>query len=359
MKLALVYSDKRAKYLSQGFSALCEVAEYDLSSIIPVWWQKLLSALISYHLDRKLWQNDFHRNPLAVYFRKISGDAFLKRHRVQADAVLQFGVMTSYDKTIWGDVNLYVYHDGAYDPNNPNWVCPRFGKWFENMQRHVLYDSDHVFTFSKWARRQHITQYDLPERKVTDVGWGPCLPLKNELCWQRHHARRFVFIGNDPWVKGLDILISAFSEIIKSHPDVTLDIIGVKGVQIPSFAGKNICVHGTRPPDDVVNVMSYSDILLLPSRFERAGHVIVEAMWYGLPVVVSDIFGSPEPVLSGNCGIVVKPESTNELTRAITILIQSPDLVKRMSDNAIYESRKNWTWDKVAQRIVSSIKVIR
>jgi len=356
MKLAIVYTDKRAQYLSQGCSVHCEVVEYDLSFITLRWWQKILSAVISYHGDRKLWQNDFYRNPLSVYFRKALGDAFIKRNSVKVDAVLQFGVMTPYNRTLFGNATYCLYHDGAYDQDNPNWFCPRYGGWFAKMQQGVFHNADLIFTFSKWARNQHINQYGLLEQKVFEVGWGPCLPLKNELSQLRNSARRFVFIGNDPWVKGLDLLLSAFQRVHNEYPDTRLDIIGINQDQGSSYSVYGIHMHGPCPPNEVLQILTRSDILVLPSRYERAGHVTIEAMWYGLPVIVSDIFGSPEPLLSGSCGIITTPGSIVDLTQAMLDLVEHPEIVMNMSEKAMVEARRNWTWDKVGERIIQEIE---
>ena len=358
MKLALIYSDKRAKYLCQGLSNHCDIVEYDLSSVTIKLWQKFLSALISFHLNKKFWQNDFYRNPLAVYFRRTSGEALIKKNITPIDAVLQFGVTTPYKlNDLFGKASFYIYHDGAYDPNNPNWFCPRYGKWFGNMQKNIFNSAKMIFTFSQWSCKQHINQYSQNKNKVVNVGWGPCLPLKRDFVKVREKANKFIFIGNDFWVKGIDILLLAFSILIKSHPHVRLDIIGINKNELLYNAIPNgVRILGSLSSHAVVDMLSKSDVLILPSRLERAGHVTVEAMWYGLPTIVSDIFGSPEPIRSGNCGIVVRPESIDDLVKAMNTLTTNPGFVKRMSENATAEAQENWTWNKVGSRIVKLIE---
>ncbi len=356
MKLAIIYSDKRGKYVSQGCSTFCDVVEYDLSSIMPRWWQKPLSAIISYHWDRKHWQNDFYRNPLAIYFRKVSGESFIKENIVKVDAVLQFGVMTYYDYQILGNPNIYYYHDGAYDWNNPYWLSPRYGKRFCNNQRKWLIKACRIFTFSEWARKQHIYERSISQEKVFNVGWGPCIPLKNEFVKQKNIAKKFIFIGGEPWRKGLDILLQAFKQLTQKYNNISLDVIGTKDNEFTKYSTSNVIFHGYCDANKIINILSSNDIFVLPSRYERAGHATIEAMWYGLPVIVTNTCGLPEPVNNSGCGYVIKSESVQELENAMISLIETPQLVMEMSKKAIISSRDSWTWDKTCERIIREIQ---
>ncbi len=93
---------------------------------------------------------------------------------------------------------------------------------------------------------------------------------------------------------------------------------------------------GPRPQDQVLTHLRQSDIFILNSLIDPAGdrdglpNVLVEAQSQGLPVISTHISGIPELVQSGQNGLLVEPENTAALTRAIRKLITSPQLRKTM-----------------------------
>ena len=355
MKLAVIYSDKRGKFIANGCAGFCDVIEIDLSGVGISHWQRYLSALVSFHSDKELWQNDFYRNPLAVSFRKRAGNNVIKKHCGEVDAVLQFGLMNPYSYSLFGDPKIFFYLDGAYDPDNSYWYCPRFGQWFSGMQKRVYKQATGIFTFSKWAKRQHIEQCGIKPGKVMNVGWGPCLAVGEIKKKDLNNPPHFVFVGRNSPTKGLDVLTAAFKKVQERYPNITLNIAGIQRGEYSGAITNGLHFHGYLGADKLRKILSSSDIFVLPSRYERAGHVTIEAMSYGVVPIVTDTCGSPEPVLAGKCGIIVPPEDPDALKDAMIFLIENLKLLKEMSNNAIEEAYRNWTWEKVCERIVQYI----
>lgn len=65
---------------------------------------------------------------------------------------------------------------------------------------------------------------------------------------------------------------------------------------------QDVCFLGKQ--DDVAEVLSLADVMLLPSAKESFGLVALEAMACGVPAVTSDAGGLPEVVLDGVCGFL-------------------------------------------------------
>jgi glycosyltransferase involved in cell wall biosynthesis len=69
--------------------------------------------------------------------------------------------------------------------------------------------------------------------------------------------------------------------------------------------------------DDAPSLMRHLDVLVLPSRQEPFGTVLVEAMAVGTPVVASRVGGLAEVVEDGVTGHLVEPGDPEALARAV------------------------------------------
>jgi glycosyltransferase involved in cell wall biosynthesis len=84
----------------------------------------------------------------------------------------------------------------------------------------------------------------------------------------------------------------------------------------------------------------------LSSRWEGFGHVIVEAMAAGLPVVATDCpYGPADIIANEKTGLLVTPEDSAALGRAVSLVLSDPALAQRLSKHGAaaaqrYESRR-------------------
>lgn len=88
------------------------------------------------------------------------------------------------------------------------------------------------------------------------------------------------------------------------------------------------------PPDGVVAAMDASTFLLLPSRSEGMGRVIVESLARGRPVLGARVGGIPELVEDGVNGLLVDPEDRAGLADALVRLASDRALLERLAAGA-------------------------
>ncbi|MBA7715365.1 D-inositol-3-phosphate glycosyltransferase [subsurface metagenome] len=72
------------------------------------------------------------------------------------------------------------------------------------------------------------------------------------------------------------------------------------------------------------------DIFVLPSLYEGFGNVFIEAMSYLIPVIGTNVSGINEIIKDNVNGLLVKPKSAEEITRAIVRLIEDPALREKL-----------------------------
>ncbi|NOX63173.1 MAG: glycosyltransferase family 4 protein [Chloroflexi bacterium] len=76
--------------------------------------------------------------------------------------------------------------------------------------------------------------------------------------------------------------------------------------------------------NDVAPLMAASDLVLMPSRHESFGIVLIEAMSLGKPVIASAAGGIPEVVLDGASGYLVPPGDPDQLSRRVLEMLSNP-----------------------------------
>lgn len=146
------------------------------------------------------------------------------------------------------------------------------------------------------------------------------------------------FVGWLIPVKGPEVLLDAMGGVWANHPSAVLAYVG-KGEMETELRQRvrdeglpdRVCFLGWR--NDVARVLPLFDLLVLPSRNEGMGRVLVEAMAAGLPVVASRVGGVPDLVAHGVNGLLVPPGEPPALAAAIGRILGHPDLARRMGES--------------------------
>lgn len=118
----------------------------------------------------------------------------------------------------------------------------------------------------------------------------------------------FLFIGNNFARKGLATAIRALGKM--TDPQAMLYVAGEGDAhwysEIALKAGAVGRVMFLGKTDNVRELLAAADALVLPTRAEPFGMVIVEAMLMGVPPIVSRVAGASEIIDSGRNGFVIE-----------------------------------------------------
>jgi glycosyltransferase involved in cell wall biosynthesis len=86
--------------------------------------------------------------------------------------------------------------------------------------------------------------------------------------------------------------------------------------------------------DEVAAALDASTLLVLPSRSEGMGRVVVEAAARGRAVVGSRVGGIPDVVLDGETGLLVPPGDADALAIDLTRVLSDRVLAERLGTEA-------------------------
>ncbi len=150
-------------------------------------------------------------------------------------------------------------------------------------------------------------------------------PKNSELLVERDGPIVGVFSRLDRG-KGIDLLLDAWPQILKQHPNASLWIAGTGSEmsqlrkQAEPFA-ESVTFYGFT--ENVRDLMLQVEVVVQPSRYEAFGNVLLEAMACAKPIVCTAVGGMMEFV-DESCGVVVPTESPSELASSISSLLSDP-----------------------------------
>ena len=174
-----------------------------------------------------------------------------------------------------------------------------------------------------------------------------------------------LFMGRIHPKKGLDILAKSFGVIAGKNQDVCLLVAGtgdVKYINKVRMMFENegvsdkVVFTGMLTGDEKAAALAAADIFVLPSYSEGFSIAILEAMICGLPVIITHQCNFPE-IEKTKAGIIINP-NPEQLTEAITTLLNKPQLRKEMGGNGQLLVRTKYTWDSVAEEMMAAYRNI-
>jgi glycosyltransferase involved in cell wall biosynthesis len=160
---------------------------------------------------------------------------------------------------------------------------------------------------------------------------------------------KFIFVGQPTYHKGFDLLAQAFCKVIEEFPEAELLVAGAKELSVVKEKIPRVRFLGKLSQKDIRLHLWKSDCLLLPSRCESFGMVVLEALSSGVPVVVSEHAGSSMLVRDSINGWVVRSGVVEDLYEHMRRCCKNPQAIRAMSKNCV-QSVAHYDWRKYSKR---------
>jgi glycosyltransferase involved in cell wall biosynthesis len=144
-----------------------------------------------------------------------------------------------------------------------------------------------------------------------------------------------LFVGVLERYKGVDVLADAWRLAAPRLPGAMLHVVGrgtLREVSERLVADLPGQVQWTEslPTQEVSRALDEATVLVLPSRSEGLGRVVVEAFCRGRGVVGSRVGGIPDLVRDGESGLLVPPEDPSALADALVHVLADRALAERL-----------------------------
>lgn len=86
--------------------------------------------------------------------------------------------------------------------------------------------------------------------------------------------------------------------------------------------------------NDVMDILSESNVFVLPTLHENLGNVFLEASFVGIPSIGTSVGGVPEIIVDGVTGLLIPPFDSAALSEAVLKMYNNPKLRKEMGGKA-------------------------
>lgn len=233
----------------------------------------------------------------------------------------------------------------------------------------MLKNSADVYTAVSRDSRTDLLSHNLaPEAQLKTIHNGIRID-KFEFSVERRKLNRKEWKINDSEIvvgtvrsltskMGIDHLIIAGQEILKTLPNVKFVIVGdgplrksLMRMTYQSGMEKKVIFLGQRR--DIAGILSAFDIFVMPSVWETFGIAAAEAMAIGLPVVAYDVGGLKEVVVDGVTGLLVRDRNPAHLTNAIIELVTNSAKRRLLGQNGRRIVGERFGFETTAEQYVS------
>lgn len=172
--------------------------------------------------------------------------------------------------------------------------------------------------------------------------------------------------------KGQLVLAQAVTRVLNSRTNVHLVLVGERHsakaesmayeqLIIDEFDNAGLAAHLHRPgySENVAHWMNAADLLVHTAHQEPLGRVLLEAAASELPIIATDVGGTPEILEDGRSGIIVPAGNVDAVLDAIQSAIDEPLQCRSFAANAVKHVREEFSVQQASDRLVNFWQGVR
>lgn len=258
-------------------------------------------------------------------------------------------------KAISGKPLVVHIHATEYDRSGDN-----INREVYNIEKRGMEEADHVIAVSEYTKQIIISKYSIAPEKITVVHNG--IDEKDAGQLSRTHPFRekiISFLGRVTYQKGPEYFIEAAAKVLRKDRNYRFVMAGAGDKlfkMIEKAAGHRLMSHfhftGFLKGGDVAQMFAMSDVYVMPSVSEPFGISPLEAIQFGVPVIISKQSGVREVLKHA---IALDFWDTDAMANAIHALSSYEGLsglLKRQSSKEL----ENLRWETQAKKIIHLYK---
>lgn len=177
-----------------------------------------------------------------------------------------------------------------------------------NLEEEGARDANHVVAPSSVTAAHLRKNYEISEDRITVVpntlSRGDAVSMADT---GRFETRRVVFLGRVTWQKGPDFFAGLQGAVHRRRADITFLMYGAGEEVAETIRNSNVQYRGPLKWNARDEAFRGASAIVVPSREEPFGMVILEAMQHRVPVLYPEYAGAAEVIKSG---IRIRPDDS-------------------------------------------------
>lgn len=220
--------------------------------------------------------------------------------------------------------------------------------------KRVAHTSAHIITPTEYVKKSYSDFANIPLDKITVTYEAADTALTDATPVELPFKKFLLYVGAQSDYKNIPQLAKAHQQLLASHPDLGLVLVGKKSVmhkrneKLFSEKGyKNIHFTGFVTDEELAWLYRHCAAYVFPSLTEGFGLPGLEAMAYAAPVVSSDYTCLPE--VYGKAAWYFDPEDSNDMAERIGQVLDDEKLRSDLIDKG---NRKitEYSWERMAEQ---------
>ena len=207
------------------------------------------------------------------------------------------------------------------------------------------------FVRSIYKRDTHLTYIGLDESKFSkfeSIDWRNKLKIQDK--------RILLYVGLLEKRRNPEFLLN----LMKRLPDDFILLIVGNGplqadidrkIKDERLAGK-VLLLGKLPQEELPSLYLQSDLFLLPSSYEIYGMVILESMYFGLPVISSSTAGADTIIENEVDGVILNKFDVDLWKDSILSVCSNESVLESMKTASTLKIKEHFIWEKAADSFV-------
>ncbi|MEN3045620.1 MAG: glycosyltransferase family 4 protein [Candidatus Hydrothermales bacterium] len=238
------------------------------------------------------------------------------------------------------------------------------GKIIFSFFRYFIRKSSFVTVNSSYTKSL-IKNFNFPEKFTKVIPFGVSLDFLELNLEEKSHVKekKILFVGRLVERKGVRYLIEAFKIFCEKYSEYKLCIVGDGPLKEDLLRltkqlnlEEKVSFLGFVDKSVLLREYLTSSIFVLPAIIDSKGDteglgvVLIESMYFGLPVIATSVGGIVDIVIDGYNGLLVKERDVIGLALAMEKLASDSDLREKFIKNAREFVIKNFSWEIIVDK---------
>lgn len=168
-------------------------------------------------------------------------------------------------------------------------------------------------------------------------------------------SKQVIAVGRYTYQKGFDMLIEVWKYVVQKNREWKLIIVGegeLKDELEAQINNANVQDYVKLLPatNNIQEIYRESSILVMSSRYEGFGMVLLEAQTMGVPTISFDCKCGPSEIINnGKDGYLIKEGDVQDMSEKLLLLMENGDLRKEFGNNA-FKNAKRFSENLIMQK---------